>query len=155
MAKTLLFLTKTSIETVKVNWKTAPWCYFISFTSQFICLILINIWEELTFNFVGLGNWRALEFKTRSSAINGHNFQLHLSILELRSYSYELLKYLAHWIHYAAVVDGKQFFSKWFSSLNRNSTEWVMRSWRKKVTICPLMPYQSKQLKRPGKLPAK
>lgn len=127
---------------------------FISLSIYF-SLILIRIWEELTFNFVDLSKWRALKFKTGSVAITGHNFQLHLSILEHRHHSHGLLKYLARWILYSAVVYGKQFFPKWFSSLNRNSTEWVMRSWRKKVTIFPLMPSQSKQQKHLEKLPVK
>lgn len=127
--------------------------YFTSLSIYF-CLILRNIWEELKFNYVDLGNRRALQFKIGSLAINGHNFQLHLSILEQILFQ-GLLKYLAHCIHYAAVVYGKQLFPKWSSSLNRNSTEWVMRNWGKKVTIFLLMPYQSKPQKHPEKLPVK
>lgn len=77
------FLTKTSDEILIVNWKTAPKCYFISFVYQFTSAsFLTSIWEELKFNFVDLGNRRALKFKIGSLTINRHNFQLHLSILE-------------------------------------------------------------------------
>lgn len=58
-----------------------------------------------------MGNRRALKFKIGSLTINGHNFQLHLSILEQILFS-GTLKIFSTLHSYATVVYGKQLFPK-------------------------------------------
>lgn len=75
-------LTKTSLKESKPFENSTLDDISFHLSTNLFCLILINIWEELTFNFVGLGNWKNLEFKTRSLSVSGHNFQYIWSILE-------------------------------------------------------------------------